>query len=78
MEGDAVAHQLIAFAGRRHKAFPITDRDLLSAARNQAAAFQLAGRIGNGRPLHAEHFGEKDLTYDEPVFRSSARCASRS
>src|SRR2546421_9095710 len=58
----ALSDQLITFTRRLHQGLPIKDRDLPSAAFNQAGAFQLPGGIRDGRPLNTQHFGEQVLS----------------
>src|SRR5882762_9009190 len=59
---DTRPDQPIAFAGCRHQALPIKDRDLPSAARNQTATFQLPGSIRDTWSLRTQHFGEQALS----------------
>jgi hypothetical protein len=59
--GKARPDQLITFTGCLHEGWPIEDRDLSSAALDQACMFQFSRRIRDGWPLNAQHFGKKAL-----------------
>ena len=62
VKSDARPNQLIAFARCRHEALPIKYGDLPSAALNQTGMFHVSDGIGNGWPLHTQHFGEQVLS----------------
>ena len=55
VKSDARPDQLVAFTRRFREALPIENRDLPSAAFNQASAFQLCS-------LDTQHFGEQVLS----------------
>ena len=67
MKSDARPDQLIAFTRCLHKTLPIEDRDLLSAAFNQAGTFHRPGSIRDAWPLDPQHFGEQALSNKERV-----------
>ena len=71
MKCSALSDQLITFTRRLHQGLPIKDRDLPSAAFNQAGAFQLPGGIRDGRPLDAQHFREQVKSNRQCVIVSS-------
>jgi hypothetical protein len=68
MKSDAFSNQLIAFTRCLNEALPIKYRDLPSAARNQAGAFQFPSSIRDGRPLNTQHFSEEILRNRQQVF----------
>jgi transglutaminase-like putative cysteine protease len=67
VKSHAHPHQLITFARCLGEALPIAYRDLPSAGRNQAGAFELPHSIRDGRPLDTQHFGEQVLSDRERV-----------
>ena len=61
VRSDPRSDQLITFARFPQEALPIEDRDLPSAARNQAGTFQLLGSVRDGWPVDSQHLGEQVL-----------------
>jgi len=62
VKSDARPDQLIAFTRCRNETLPIKYGDLPSAALNQTGMFHVSDGIGDGWPLHTQHFGEQALS----------------
>ena len=67
VKSDARPDQLIAFTRCRNETLPIKYGDLPSAALNQTGMFHVSDGIGDGWPLHTQHFGEQALSDRERV-----------
>ena len=67
MLGDAGAREQIALARGADQALPVQDPHPPPPALDQLGAPQRMDRVGDRRPLHAEHFGEKILRDQERV-----------
>ena len=62
VKSEARPDQLITFARCLREARPIKNRDLPPAAFNQTGTFQFSHGIGDGWPLHTQHFAEQALS----------------
>jgi hypothetical protein len=67
VKSEARPDQLITFARCLREARPIKNRDLPPAAFNQTGTFQFSHGIGDGWPLHTQHFAEQALGDSEHV-----------
>ena len=70
VEGDALADQLVAFAGGLHESLSVKHDDLSLSGGNQAGLFKLSQGVGNCRAAHSQHFGEQGLRdlQDDVIF----------